>query len=103
MNTKPQQPRSAAEINDRMSEIGVELATTGRFADPPNGRALRAELEGLKAEYAETLRREGEAVGDAAEIARRVEAARRRQLADAREARIEKAVADALKREPVTP
>ncbi len=100
MNAKP---KTAAEMNARMSAIGEELAKNGRYVDPPNAPALRAELEGLKTEYAETLRREGEAVGDDTEIARRVAAARRQQIADEREARIEKAVADALKREPVTP
>lgn len=89
-------PRTAAEINTRRQDIGAELAK-GRLVPVPNARALEAEDAALRLAYIEALKREGEAAHEAAEVARRIEAARQAKLAEAREARINKAVADATR------
>jgi hypothetical protein len=89
-------PRTAAEINQRLGEIGAELAK-GRITPVPNARALEAEQEALKVKYLEALNGEGAAKRDAVEIAARVEAARQVKLAKEREARIEKAVVEATR------
>lgn len=86
----------AAAINERMGAIGAELAQ-GRITPVPNARALEAELEALKVQYLDALKREGEAARDAAEITARVASARQDTLAAEREARITKAVADATR------
>lgn len=92
MNTK----RTAAEINKRLGEIGVELAK-GRMVPVPNAGALEAEEEVLKVEYREALDRESVEARDAAEIKARVQAARQQKLTDEREVRIKKAVAEATR------
>jgi len=86
----------AAAINQRLGEIGAELAK-GRMVPVPNARALEAELDRLRVEYRDALNRESEAARDAAEITARVESARQEKLAEEREARITKAVTDATR------
>jgi hypothetical protein len=48
-------PKTAKEINDRMSEIGAELAKY-RFGFHPNWRALVAEENYLKSIYDDVLK-----------------------------------------------
>jgi len=96
MSTAKTPPRTAAAINARLSQIGVELAQ-GRMVPVPNARALEAEEAALKVEYVAALNRDGEAARDAAEITARVESARQEKRAEEREARIKKSVADATR------
>ena len=83
-------------MNKRLGEIGTDLAK-GRMVPVPNARGLEAEEAALKIEYAAALQRESEGVRDDAEIKARVESVRQQTLADEREARIKKAVAEAVK------
>ena len=96
MSTTKAPPRTAAEINKRMEEVGAEMAKW-RYAPAPNARALEAEDAALKIEYVAALQKEGAAKRDAAEITARVEAARLEKAAQEREARIKKAVEDATR------
>jgi hypothetical protein len=89
-------PRTAAEINARLSAIGTELAQ-GRITPVPNAGQPCAEQEALKVAYRDALQRECEGARDAAEIAARIETARIDKLAQEREARIKKAVTEATR------
>lgn len=83
---------TTAEINARRSEIGAELAKW-RITPHPNARTLEAEDAALVIEYREAEARESEAKA----VAEGVERARLAKLTRDREARIEKAVADAMR------
>lgn len=85
---------NAAAMNKRNEEIGAALAK-GRIRPVSNARELEAEQEALKVAYAEALQRESEAARDDAEVKRRVDLARQQKLAEARETRIKKSVAEA--------
>jgi hypothetical protein len=85
-------PRTVAEVNKRRSEIGAELHATSRIVPAANAKALEAEDAVLVIAYREADLREAEAARDAAEVARRIDAARLQQRTEASEARIAKAV-----------
>ena len=90
------QPRTAAQMNKRLHEIGAELAK-GRFVPVANARQLEAEEAALKREYAAQLERDAEDARDAAEVAARVTKARKALKEKEREARIDKSVEEAMR------
>jgi hypothetical protein len=58
MTTATPQPKTAKEINDRMIEIGAELAKY-RIGFHPNWKALVAEQDHLKSIYDDVLKAGG--------------------------------------------
>jgi hypothetical protein len=81
MNTKP---KTVAEINARLSEVGAEMASY-RFTPHRIPKELGAEEDRLKADLVVAMERESEA-----EVVRqRVEKERREQEAKDRDARID--------------
>ncbi len=82
-----QTPRTAAEISARISEIGGLFAQSVVAETLPNFRALKDELDQLRAEYGEALLRES--LPPSAEHLREV------READERRARVARALLEA--------